>query len=224
METGVGSIMISGDGPMRVLQLVEASSAGVGCHVIELTTSLLDRGHEVHLIYSRARIDDAFQNGLDRLREIRDFHAFEIPMVRRLDWSDISAIAALRQYVKREGPFDMVHCHSTKAGFLGRIGLLGTGAPRVYTPHALFTMKKSGGTVRAAAILAERILAFFCERIILVSEEECKHAQAIGVPAKLLEVIRPGIPVSLVDNSRLHRVELRAREGLKSSDICIGFV
>ncbi len=45
---------------MRVLQHVEATSAGVGRHVVDLAEGLLDRGHEVHLVYSGIRADQIF--------------------------------------------------------------------------------------------------------------------------------------------------------------------
>jgi glycosyltransferase involved in cell wall biosynthesis len=208
----------------RLAQIIESTSAGVGRHVADLSECLLDRGHEVHLIYSKARIDNAFQSAIDRLREFNRFHAFELPMRRAPHWSDLAAMVKLRNYVRRNGPFDAVHCHSTKAGIVGRAGLLGCSVKRVYTPHALFTMKKTPGAsaFRWVAILAERLLAYACDRIILVSKEELEHARAIGLPAKILDVINPGVPRS--DESKPHRDSLRSQEGLGPQDVCIGFV
>ncbi len=45
---------------LRVLLIVESSSAGTGRHVCDLAEALLADGHDVHLIYSTIRMDSRF--------------------------------------------------------------------------------------------------------------------------------------------------------------------
>lgn len=210
---------------MRILQITEAASAGVGRHVIELTEGLLARGHEVHLVFSNARMDRSFAEGIHRLRASNRFRSVEMPMRRNLGPHDLIAAIRLRRYFETHGPFDAVHCHSSKAGFAGRIALIGKGARLSYTPHALFTMNPSVSRVtRRVAGWVERVLSNLCDRIILVSEEERSHARKIGLAARLLDVIHPGVPEQLIGMDRSQRRELRQAEGIGPDDICIGFV
>src|ERR1019366_7679961 len=102
------------DNPMKLLELVEAAAAGVGRHVIDLTEGLLARGHEVHLLYSTLRCDQVFIIGLRRLRAHTRLHAVPLNVRRAPSVRDILAIHPLRQYVLPQGPFEAVHCHSTK--------------------------------------------------------------------------------------------------------------
>src|SRR3954453_4692946 len=62
---------------LRVLMIVECSSGGTGRHVLDLAESLIERGCELHLIYSEGRIDRMFT---DRLAEIEDLHLLRLPM------------------------------------------------------------------------------------------------------------------------------------------------
>lgn len=176
---------------MRILQIIEASSAGVGRHVLDICSALLDRGHEVHLLYSHVRSDRAFR---ERLVSISGpgFHASKLAMRRVPHWTDLAAIARIRAYARTHGPFDAVHMHSSKAGIVGRLGLVGSRARRIYTPHALYTMGAKGAAL-AVASAGEGMLARLCDTVILVSRAEFDHAVTIGLPPERLRVIHPGI-------------------------------
>jgi hypothetical protein len=105
---------------MRVLHIVEATSAGVGKHVLGLCEGLAKRGVEVHLIYSPLRMDSLFQTGMERLREA-GVKLSSFPMRREPHISDVGALRYLRTYVIRHGPFVLIHAHSSKAGGLARL-------------------------------------------------------------------------------------------------------
>src|ERR1051326_6860092 len=126
---------------MKVLELAESAAAGVGRHVMDLTAGLLARGHEVHVVYSDLRSDQTFADDLRRLKKNAGFKAFRVPMRRWPSGSDIHAILALRSHIRSHGPLDLVHCHSTKAGLIGRLGLLGYPVKRLYTPHMFYSMQ-----------------------------------------------------------------------------------
>ena len=198
--------------PLKILQVVESASAGVGRHVLDLTSALLDRQHEVHLLYSPGRTDATFRGRLNMLRSHSLFRASEVSMHRGLHWTDLAAIAKIRRYALRYGPFDAAHFHSSKAGLVGRLALARSGIRRVYTPNALFTLGNRG-VMRGAAIICERLLARLCETIILVSCAEFDHAVSIGLPVARLCVIHPGVCV-----------DAPAGEKVPGRDVRIGFV
>src|SRR5689334_18098887 len=104
---------------MKIIQLVEATSSGVGRHVADLSGGLLDRGHDLHLVYSEERADRVFHDDLRRLARDGSFRARRIMMRRGLHAQDLLAARSLRRYVESHGPVDLVHCQSTKAGLVG---------------------------------------------------------------------------------------------------------
>jgi glycosyltransferase involved in cell wall biosynthesis len=208
---------------LRIAGLVEATSSGVGRHVVDLTSGLLERGHEVHLVYSEARSDEVFCRDLGSLAQYPSFRARRIMMRHGLHARDLLAARSLRHYVRSHGPFDLVHCHSTKAGLVGRVGLAGVQVHRLYTPNLLMSMGTARGkTVRAFGGLLELGLSKLCDGIIAVSREEYQHAIGLGIdPAKLC----------LIPNGVAHeaaparpRAELRRQWGLRDGEVCIGFV
>ena len=55
---------------LRILLITEASSAGVGRHVLDLAGGLLGAGCDVHLIYSEMRIDETFSHRLAQMPQL----------------------------------------------------------------------------------------------------------------------------------------------------------
>jgi glycosyltransferase involved in cell wall biosynthesis len=210
---------------MKVLQLVESAAAGAGRHVVDLTDGLILRGHQVHLVYSEVRWDRTFAEDLRRLQEQPSFQSFQISMRQWPNKSDIRAMRRFRNYVCGYGPFDVVHCHSTKAGLVGRLALLGHDVKRLYTPHAFFTMQlvKASLTKWAVARLEEG-LSRMCDRVIVVSAEEQSHALEIGIPAAKLSLIPNGVSLDQPRLSTSDRTALRRKWGLRDTEVCIGFV
>jgi glycosyltransferase involved in cell wall biosynthesis len=133
----------------------------------------------------------------------------------------ISQILSLRGWLKSSAGFDVAHAHSSKAGGVLRLALLGLDTPCVYTPHALITLNPDLGVVpRLAYGLVERLLATRSSKIICVSEQERKHAEHLGIPGAKLRVVYNGIAgVPLAD-----RANARSTFGLADNEICIGTV
>jgi len=157
---------------VKVLQLLEATATGAGRHVADLTEGLLARGHEVHLVYSPLRCDQIFTADLGRLKTKRNFHSLSVPIQRYPGTSDFTVSGQLRRYMRRCGPFDLVHCHSTKAGLIGRAGLIGLSVKRLYTPHGFLSMDPAAGRVTARiASGLEKLLAKFAAGVAVVSRE-----------------------------------------------------
>lgn len=93
-------------------------------------------------------------------------------------------VAALRQLVAilRHKPFDVIHLHSSKAGFLGRFAARASGssAAVVYTPHGLAFLG-AGGARRGLYLALERLAGRMCDRIVAVSAGERALALAAGL-------------------------------------------
>jgi glycosyltransferase involved in cell wall biosynthesis len=210
---------------MKLLEFVEAAATGVGRHVIDLSEGLLARGHEVHLLYSGLRSDNVFVSDLHRIRAHRGLHLFHIPMQRKPSWNDVAVVGKLRRYLRRNGPFDLVHCHSTKAGLIGRLGLLGHSVKRLYTPHMFFSMDPlQRGLGKRSVGLLEAGLSKICNGVIVVSSEEYKHAVELGIEPGKLCLIRNGTALDQPSFSTPDRATNRRNLGLDEADVCVGFV
>ena len=213
-----GSAEAAGGTPLKILLLIESAGGGSGRHVIDLSAGLLDRGHHVTLLYSPLRADAWF---VHEVEAIPGLELASIRISRAPGLSDILAVMELRRFVRRNGPFDIIHGHSAKAGAIARLGALGVPATKVYTPHAFITLDPFlGRFARAAYGMAERILASLGDLIICVSEEERDHAVSLGIEPRRLRVVNNG----LLSLPPADRGAARARMSLADNHLCIGCV
>jgi glycosyltransferase involved in cell wall biosynthesis len=211
---------------MKILLVLEAALGGSGRHVLDLSDGLLALGHEVSLVYSSLRVDQAFLRGISSLRtRWPGFLCKSIPMTREVTFSDISTYLALSRYLRSNGPFDIIHSHSTKAGFLARLLVRTQSAKMIYTPHGLMTLDPDlVGLRRRAVCILEWMLALRSDTVICVSIAEYLCAIRTGIiPAKL--VVAPnGIRRSAATTYARQREEIRAFLGVAADTVLIGYV
>lgn len=121
----------------------------------------------------------------------------EIPSLGReiSPWRDLKTFIALYRLIKK-GKYDIVHCHSTKAGFLGRIAAKFAGVKKIYfTAHGWgFYNQEEYGKINWLFVLAEKIAAKFSTKIICVSEKGKEDALKLKIaPENKFLVIKNGI-------------------------------
>lgn len=183
------------DNRINVLEVVETCGAGVGRHVRNLCEGLIARGHLVTVAYSPYRLDQAFRRFVfDRREEIR----FVELKVRRAvsPVSDLRGVIELARLIKREGPFDVVHGHSSKGGAIARIAGRWSGIPTVYTPNSLVMSSPAISRAGAAVYTSiERLLGHWAtSKIIAVSHDEREFILKLGlVPKDRVTLIENGI-------------------------------
>lgn len=205
-------------GRLKIALILETSGGGSGRHVLDLAAGLAGRGHAVTVIWAPDRAQDDFVTQLQALEGVR---ALALPMRRAVGLHDLRARKALAALLRAEGPFDILHGHSSKAGALLR--LLGGGIPgaRIYTPHAFRTMDPGlSGAPRMIYGLIERLLAPRADRIIAVSGAEKAHAESLGIAPARVAVVVNG--VRLPDHA--DRAGARAAMGLNDDQIAVGFI
>ncbi len=124
----------------KVLEVLEATALGTGRYITDLLLNMDIEAFDVSLAYSplRFRSDEPFLRNVQRMKA-RGVHVYEIPMQRKISpVDDAKALLALYRLIKTER-FDIVHGHSSKAGFLARLAAK-LADPRiitVYSPHAV---------------------------------------------------------------------------------------
>ena len=94
---------------------------------------------------------------------------------------DLQASLALMRMFRRRRP-DLVHTHTSKAGFVGRLAARVARVPAiVHTPHGHVFYGYYGAGPTAVFVLLERIAARWTDRIIVLTERGAEEHLARGV-------------------------------------------
>jgi glycosyltransferase involved in cell wall biosynthesis len=206
----------------RVLMIVESAAGGTGRHVLDLCRGLLGHGCEVHLLHSTRRIDGFFEKGLASLPDLR---RWSLPLHTSIHPRDFSHVRAVRRYVRKFGPFDIIHGHSSKGGAIARLAAIGNGAAAFYTLHGLIMMDPGLARWKWLTYLGiELTLSRRTARIIAVSPEEQRAAARLGFGQSRVILIPNGLDPQ--QSSLASREAARATIGLNANDdsCVIGFV
>ncbi len=156
---------------MRILHILEATAGGTRRHVLDLLPALVARGFQCSLIYSPLR-NPGFENDAMHLRR-QNIQTHCVPMTRGWNNSiDLPALRSIRSIIGKS-TFDVIHAHSSKAGFLGRLAI----APRhkstfIYTPHCIAFNTALPRRQKRIARIAETLLAPLTDKYVAVSLRE----------------------------------------------------
>jgi glycosyltransferase involved in cell wall biosynthesis len=96
--------------------------------------------------------------------------------------------------VLRERDFDIIHCHSAKAGFLGRLAARGLRGRVLYTPHCFPFLMRVSAARRQMYRWLERIAGRLTDRLVAVSPSEAAIAARMRLlPEDRIVTIENGI-------------------------------
>lgn len=208
------------DNKIRIVYIVESMLGGIRRHVIDIIENLDPEKYEIYLIYSDRRADKAFFEEKTELEK----HAELIlcnEMQRELGLHDFTAYKALVKHIRILAP-DIVHCHSSKAGIVGRMAAKRCGVKKnIYTPHAYaFETPELSKLKRKIYIWAERFLSRHATTMTInVSKGEMQEALRNKLNREdKFTLIYNGIPDIKIPS----KAELRKRLGLEENGYCVG--
>ena len=208
---------------MKILIVLETGGGGSGRHILDLVSGLIAKGHNVHVIHSPLRAESAFEA---RLRLLTGATIVSMDIRKSIGFHDLSAFRQLRRYIRDNGPFDILHGHSSKGGALGRLAATGTGTARLYTAHGLYTLNPVLSRLKKMAYGAiETLMArTISDGVIAVSGKEFDHALALGFPRRKMFLVTNG--VDLRDQAELAEARRKVRARLTVADDIpvVGFV
>ncbi len=161
-------------------------------------------GVDVYLRMLLANLDkERFENILVCSQEFNacDYdgiaQVIQINMVNALSPSkDGAAVKAVRSLLKKLKP-DILYCHSSKAGGIGRLAAIGLHIPTVYNPHGwAFCMNGSKAKTKIY-LWMERVLSLLTDQIVTISNyEKLVAVEKHVAPSKKLKTIFNGIDVA----------------------------
>jgi len=135
---------------------------------------------------------------------------------------DIKAFISLVTEIRSFKPH-IIHTHTAKAGFLGRIASIISFHPsiRVHTFHGHLLNGYFGAFKRRLVIIAEKILAIFTHQLLAVGDKVRQDllAEGIGNPKKF-GLMPPGLEISQLPN----KVESQESYGLSTSILQCAFI
>jgi len=181
--------------PRRLLVAAQPLDGGVARHVVALVEALPPGRFEVAV---------ACPPGSVAWTELEGRQGVELHPIRphrRPNPDDVRSELAL---LRLAGQADVVHVHSSKAGFLGRLASLARGRRKacVFTPHGWSFWAADGVEGRFYAGL-ERLAADWCGAIVALSEHERDAGLAAGVGRpELYRVIPNGVPLAQFERPR----------------------
>ena len=203
--------------PIRIAYIVEATTGGVARHLMDLLGHL-DPAAFAPVLYCSF---DRPESWADRLRGFAAERKIPLRECSMSRVADGRALACLREWIAADA-VDLLHLHSARAGYLGRLAARTTNVPVIYTPHA-FPFQRTTDWLRFLYARVERRLARETARIICVSPGECDEALAAGLPEDRLVIIPNGIdPDAWPVPTPAQRAEARGELGIVDSDVVIG--
>ncbi|MEW5899647.1 MAG: glycosyltransferase family 4 protein [Bacillota bacterium] len=160
------------------------------------------------------------------LRELGWVRVVEVPHLRReiSPLRDMAAFFALYRLMQRER-FDVVHCHSSKAGIIGRLAAYLAGVRKIiFTVHGWGITPEQGRLERFFYTWAERLAGLLSTDVVCVSEADRERGLKEKLaPAAKLKVICNGVPAPPAARGDGEDI-LRAELGLAETDLVVGTV
>lgn len=212
---------------LNILYLITSSDVGgAQKHLTSLVDHFISRNHQVRVATSPGEPMNSNLRKLGVMPVILKHLQKSInPVKDLLAFYEISKLLI-------ENNFHIIHCHSTKAGILGRIAAFFAGVPvRIFTAHGFVFHDGMNPVKKYLCVLAEKIGGFFSDAIITVSRADYLKALKYRiVPKRKLRLIYNGInasscgaPDSITSRVRT-REEIRAAYGVPPGALLIGSV
>lgn len=176
----------------KILFIVTRSDTigGVQVHLIDLINRLNSDGYECIL----AAGDSESRILFNKLKDEKINFKINPFLKRRISIiDDFLSIIWTINLIKKYN-FDIVHCHSSKAGVIGRLSSLITATKNIFTIHGLSFLAFDNIFIKNFYILIEFILSYMTNKIIYVSFNDYKIAKSKFLNMRNAEIIHNSVP------------------------------
>jgi glycosyltransferase involved in cell wall biosynthesis len=213
---------------IRVLRIIARMNIGGPAHHVSLLSGRIDpQRFETLLVHGEL---GAMEGSFAPLAERERCNVEVLPGLRPdlRPQADARALAGLVRVVRAYRP-DIVHTHTAKAGFLGRLAAVLAPGPRpiiVHTYHGHVLEGYFGPPRTALYRFLERRLATVSHCLIGVSQATVDDLVRLGVASReRFRVVPIGLDLArFVDPAPQAGARLRERCGASAGDLLVGFV
>jgi glycosyltransferase involved in cell wall biosynthesis len=199
---------------LRVLHPITRLTLGGSSENTIASCVALDRAGYDCILATSCRESDASSLADARRRGCR---VVDIPALGRevAPLADLTALAELVRLIRRERPA-IVHTHTSKAGFIGRLAAVIARAPAViHQPHGHIFYGYYSPRRTAVFTALERQAARWTDRIITLTDRGAQEHLARGIGrAEQYVAVPSGVPTAELRAAAPPRGEARARLGL----------
>lgn len=191
--------------PLRVMHVAETAQGGVGSYIEEIVALQAERHGAGSVCVVLPREHAAHFKRLPPAA----LHLYEIEKRGRLGTMLRMAAVTLAQ-VRRWRP-DVVHIHSTYAGFVLRplLAALPSRPRIVYCAHGWAFDREASPRMNRWVATIERIWSRWCDAVVCISRHDADSALRVGIPAQRLVTVSNGIADANVDASAATAAESR---------------
>ena len=162
---------------------------------------------------------------VSRAKKVKHLKLYDVPNLRRevSIINDIRAFLYLYKFIKKEN-FTIIHTHSSKAGFLGRIAAMLNKTPIViHTIHGFAFHDYMNSFKKNIFIYLEKLSAKWTHGLVTVSNLNKKKVVDLGIaPIEKLKNIYSGIDLTLFINEK--NDQFRKELNLDSNHLLLGSV
>jgi glycosyltransferase involved in cell wall biosynthesis len=175
--------------PLRVMHVAETAQGGVGSYIEEIVALQAERHGAESLCVLLPREHAAHFKRLPPAT----LHLYDIGQRSRLRTMLHMAAVTLAQ-VRRWRP-DIVHIHSTYAGFVLRplLAALPSRPRIVYCAHGWAFDREASPRLNRAVAAIERLWSRWCDAVVCISRHDAESALRVGIPAQRLVTVSNGI-------------------------------
>ena len=188
---------------IRVMRIIARMNVGGPAVQVSGLMRTLNTSQFEHRLYTGyCAVDEA-----DYLETVAiDVNAIRIKgLGRRISLGgDLKAFLSLIKEIKSFKPH-VIHTHTAKAGFLGRIASILSLHPsiRVHTFHGHLLNGYFGSFKRMLVVLAEKILAIFTHQLLAVGDKVRQDLLAVGVgKLEKFGLMPPGLEIEEIPNKK----------------------
>jgi len=152
---------------IKILYILEATSGGTQKHVIDIAKKIDKSEFQIDIIYSTSRNKHFIEESSGIFNKL-----YGLPFERSASLSDVSNILRIRKIIN-QNDYDIVHCHSTKAGLVGRVAAFLSSHPNViYSPHGFMFCDTRIKMRRLLYLYLEKYLGYLTNKLVAVSGSE----------------------------------------------------
>lgn len=204
---------------IKILYILEATSGGTQKHVVDIAKRIDKSEFQIDIVYSIFRNKHFIEESDSIFNKM-----YGLPIKRGAALSDVKYILKIHKIIKQNN-YDIIHCHSTKAGFVGRLASLISRHPNViYSPHGFMFCDTRIKSRRLLYLKLEKYLGYITKKLIAVSGSERDLAlQHNIVPNKKIITLYNSIdPADFSDYTYKNQIQEKLENA--NSEIILGTV